>query len=199
MNHLKFSVSRRRRAADCPPHLAFFAWFRSFALTPPAQSRQKPQQSRLIKPHQGKRSKSPFGCLAYFAVNLPCLPEIREPRPKPDFLPLCDFATPRLCVNAASSSHDQASIKAKKPAIKANRASSRQTMKFLYGAVGRVTPCAPSWRTQTRTLAGIVPVNPGFLVGRRRRAEDCPPYLAFPLLAMPPQSQVSVWGRESNR
>ena len=65
--------------------------------------------------------------------------------------------------------------------IKANEASSMQTMKFSNGEVGRVTPCAPLWRTQTPTLAGIVPVNPGFLVGRRRRAEDCPPYRPFPL------------------
>ena len=57
------------------------------------QSRQKTQQSCLIKAHQGKRPKSPFAFFAYFAVNLPCLPEIRDPRPKPDF---CPFATLRL-------------------------------------------------------------------------------------------------------
>ena len=70
------------------------------------------------------------------------------------------------------------SIKAKTPAIVPHQGISRQTMKFLNGEVGRVTPCAPSWRTQALSLAGIAQVNPGFLVGRRRRAEDCPPYLA---------------------
>ena len=38
------------------------------------------------------------------------------------FHPLCDVATPHLCVKTPSSRHDQASIKAKNPAIKANRA-----------------------------------------------------------------------------
>ena len=47
--------------------------------------------------------------------------------------------------------------------------------------VGRVTPCAPSWRTKTPPLAGIARVNQRVLVSRRR-AEDCPPYLgALPL------------------
>ena len=43
--------------------------------------------------------------------------------------------------------------------------------------VGRVTPCAPSWRTQTPPLTVIALVNQGTPVGRRRRAQDCPPYL----------------------
>ena len=51
------------------------------------QSRQKPQQSRQIKPHQGKREifqdhPYPANCHRY---------------PAPEF-PLCAFATPRLCV-----------------------------------------------------------------------------------------------------
>ena len=45
-------------------------------------------------------------------------------------------------------------IKAKKPTIVHNQGSSRQTMKFSNGEVGRVTPCAPSRRTQTLSLAG---------------------------------------------
>ena len=53
-------------------------------------------------------------------------------------------------------------------------------MKFLSNEVRRVTD-VPLWRTQTPTLAGIAPVNPGFLVDGRQRAEDCPPYLTFPL------------------
>ena len=44
--------------------------------------------------------------------------------------------------------------------------------------VGCVTPCAPAWRMQTLSLAGIAFVKPGAVVGRRRRAQDCPPYLA---------------------
>ena len=59
-------------------------------------------------------------------------------------------------------------------------------MKFLNGAVGRVTPCAPSWRIQTPTLASSAPINPGFLVGSPRRAAHCPPYLPSPFCASAP-------------
>ena len=51
--------------------------------------------------------------------------------------------------------------------------------------VGRVTPCAPSWRTQTPPLAGIARVNQRVLVCRRRRAEDCPPHHARITAACP--------------
>ena len=75
-------------------------------------------------------------------------------------------------------------IQAKNPAIKAYQGSSRQTMKFSNGEVGRVTPCAPSWRTQTLSLADTAQNNQQVPVGRRRRAEDCPPYLSFPLCSL---------------
>ena len=52
--------------------------------------------------------------------------------------------------------------------------------------VGRVTPCAPAWQIQTLSLAGAALINQETLVGRRRRAEDCPPYLARPaVLGLP--------------
>jgi len=50
------------------------------------------------------------------------------------------------------------------------------------GAVGRVTPCAPSWQSKTRPPNRLVSrkirrcMNLNALVGRRRRAADCTPY-----------------------
>ena len=90
---------------------------------------------------------------------------------------------PHLPLSPEGASHP---IKAKTPVIVPNQASSRQPMKFLNGAVGRVTPCAPSWRIQTPTLASSAPINPGFLVGSPQRAAHCPPYLPSPLCASAP-------------
>ena len=45
-------------------------------------------------------------------------------------IPLCDFATPRLCVKAPASSHDQGSIKATTSAIVHNQGKSSQTRNF---------------------------------------------------------------------
>ena len=69
-------------------------------------------------------------------------------------------------------------IKAKTPLIVHHQGISRQTLKFLNAVVGRVTPCAPSGPTKTPPLATIRMANQDILVDRRRRAEDCPPYLA---------------------
>ena len=63
--------------------------------------------------------------------------------------------------------------------------------------VGRVTPCAPSWRTKTPPLAGIARVNQRVLVSRRRRAEDCPPYHARITAACPPRSGRHPAGRRA--
>jgi len=54
-------------------------------------------------------------------------------------------------------------------------------MKFSNGELGRVTPCAPSWRTQTLSLADTAQNNQQVPVGRRRRAADYPPCQPFPL------------------
>ena len=93
------------------------------------------------------------------------------------------------------------------PAIKPNQASSRQTLKFLNAVVGRVTPCAPSWPTKTPRLAIIRMANQETLVGRRRRAPDCPPYLAIPFRVIrvfrgypsPPNQGKNPCNRASSR
>ena len=58
-------------------------------------------------------------------------------------IPLCDFAPPRLCVKDPASSHDQASIKAKTPAIVHNQGMSRQTMKKLNATITSANGAAP--------------------------------------------------------
>ena len=58
--------------------------------------------------------------------------------------------------------------------------------------VGRVTPCAPSWRTKTPPLAGIARVNQRVLVSRRRRVEDCPPCHARIAAACPPPVAAGI-------
>ena len=71
-------------------------------------------------------------------------------------------------------------IKPKTPAIVLHQASSRQTPKSPNAQVGRVTPGAPSRQTHTPLLATIPMANQEIVVGRRRRALDCPPCLAWP-------------------
>ena len=80
--------------------------------------------------------------------------------------PLCDFATLRLCVKTPSSRHDQGSIKAKTPAIKANQASSRQTMKNQT----TIKPPVPQPRTAR------FPVAPTGSRLYRRLATGVPPH-----------------------
>ena len=126
------------------------------------QSRQKPLQSCLIKANQGKRPKSPFARLASDVVSLPL----------PSRSPKSGSRDPLIC--------NQGSIKAKNPVIVHNQGISTHPPKSPNAKVGRVTPCAPSRQTQTPLLATIPMVNQEIVVGRRRRAQDCPPYLAWP-------------------
>ena len=91
------------------------------------------------------------------------------------------FNTAALRQAGAGRPSIKAPIKAKSPAIVHNQGISRQPPKFSNAAVGRVTPCAPLWQTQTPSLAGNPMNNLKILVSRRRRAEDCPPYLASPI------------------
>ncbi len=58
--------------------------------------------------------------------------------------------------------------------------------------VGRVTPCAPSWQIQILPFAITTITNPVMLVGRRRRAEDCPPYHARIAAACPPPVAAGI-------
>ena len=81
----------------------------------------------------------------------------------------------------ASHPSIQTPIKAKTPAIVHNQGISRQPPKFSNAAVGRVTPCAPLWQTQTPSLADNPMNNLKILVSRRRRAGNHPPYLASPI------------------
>ncbi len=131
------------------------------------QSRQKTQQSCLIKAHQGIRPKN-----TCHANLLQSSAMGRRSFPLPSSL--------RLCVKKPAIKPPQGSIKAKTPLIVHHQGISRQTLKFLNAVVGRVTPCAPSGPTKTPPLATIRMANQDILVGRRRRAQDCPPYLAIP-------------------
>ncbi len=83
--------------------------------------------------------------------------------------------------------------------IKANEASSMQTMKFSNGEVGRVTPCAPSWRTQTLSLADTaqnkqqVPVGSGGVQRTARPASHSPfATLRLRVFALNPCYQVTI-------
>ena len=78
-------------------------------------------------------------------------------------------------------------IKAKNPTIVHNQGSSRQTMKFSNGEVGRVTPCAPSRRTQTLSLAG------GGVQRTARPASHSPfASLRLRVFALNPRYQVTI-------
>ena len=86
--------------------------------------------------------------------------------PAPIRAPLCDFATLRLCVKNPSSSHDQASIKAKTPAIKPHRVSSRQTPFFQTTA--KLAHPPTGWGGPTGEWSKCVPRrNP--LLGERKQ------------------------------
>ena len=94
-------------------------------------------------------------------------------------IPPCAFATPRLCVKNPASTHDQASIKAKTPAIKANRASSRQTSIF---------PCHPAFRPNSPTVFIRVHLrspSPAFPKSENREPFPLPPIKANQTIPSP--------------
>jgi len=70
--------------------------------------------SRHIKANQGIRRKKPRPLELSHSLEVGIWNFLTRP--------LCDFATPRLCVKNPASRRYQGSIKAKTPAIKANRA-----------------------------------------------------------------------------
>ena len=112
------------------------------ARTIKAESRQKPQQSRLIKPYQGKRQKtnitipSANGAAPY------------QPRATSWVWPPHDTSPERA---------SQPSIKAKTPAIKAHQALSRQ-----------IKPSAAKWKSPHGCAVPIchAPLPPSLDVGR---------------------------------
>ena len=91
------------------------------------------------------------------------------------------FNTVALRQAGAGRPSIKAPIKAKSPVIVHDQGRSRQRPEFLNAAVGRDTPCAPAWQTQTPPLADNLMSNLKILVRRRRRAGNHPPYLASPI------------------
>ena len=130
---------------------------------PPAPS--KPNQgknpsnrasSRLIKPHQGLSRHPPKKSFLWNFSHVWRLEfEVSSSHP------LCDFATPRLCVKTSASSHDQAPIKAENPCNRASSSLIKANVKFSLTnpipqpspkRVGQFARLAVTPTTQTRLL-----------------------------------------------